>query len=129
VVLINATVSGNTADRRGGGIDASDLRTRNSIIAGNGASTSPDVVGAPTSRVASIVGVPAGSTLGEILDPAGLGDHGGPTLTIALSGTADNPALGGGDPAICAAAPIGGIDQRGIVRGSACDIGAYERAP
>jgi hypothetical protein len=36
-----------------------------------------------------------------------------------------------GDDVVCAAAPVDGIDQRGVARsyGAACDIGAFEDAP
>jgi hypothetical protein len=56
-----------------------------------------------------------------------LSDHGGPTETIALRRSADNPALAGADPADFPA-----VDQRGDVRpapaGSAPDVGAFESA-
>jgi hypothetical protein len=62
------------------------------------------------------------------LDPAGLANNGGPTLTIAL--LPGSPAINAGDQAICAAPPVNGVDQRGYVRpgsGSAnCSIGAFE---
>jgi hypothetical protein len=55
----------------------------------------------------------------------GLADNGGPTQTIALRDAADNPALGGADPATAPA-----TDQRGGVRpqpaGTNPDIGAFE---
>lgn len=56
-------------------------------------------------------------------------DHGGPTptLDIAPGGT----AAGTGDPTVCAAttgaAPVGGLDQRGLARPVVrCSIGAFE---
>ena len=62
------------------------------------------------------------------LDPAGLQNNGGPTQTIALLPT--SPAIGAGDQAVCASAPVNDRDQRGFVRpgvGHAqCSIGAYE---
>jgi len=62
------------------------------------------------------------------VDPAGLANNGGPTQTIALE--AGSPAIDAGDEAICAAAPVDGLDQRGFVRPGAgathCSIGAYE---
>jgi len=58
-----------------------------------------------------------------------LEDNGGPTQTHALLG--GSPAIDMGDDVICAAAPVDGIDQRGVARpyGAACDIGAFEDAP
>jgi predicted outer membrane repeat protein len=56
---------------------------------------------------------------------APLADNGGPTKTHAL--LEGSPAIGVGDPAMCAAAPANGLDQRGFTRGTAaCDSGAYE---
>ncbi len=63
------------------------------------------------------------------LDPAGLADNGGATRTVAL--LPGSPAVNAGDAAACAAAPVGGVDQRGVARpqGARCDVGAYELAP
>ena len=62
------------------------------------------------------------------LAPAGLASNGGATPTIAL--TAGSPAVDAGNDATCAAAPVSGVDQRGVSRtvgaGPHCDIGAYE---
>ena len=60
------------------------------------------------------------------LDPAGLKDNGGPTDTIAI--LSPSAAIDAGDDAVCAAAPVSGLDQRGHFRpaGSHCDIGAFE---
>jgi hypothetical protein len=56
----------------------------------------------------------------------GLADNGGPTPTLALA--AGSPAIDAGDDVVCAADPVNGLDQRGVVRpqGTHCDIGAYE---
>src|SRR5205814_10233162 len=63
-----------------------------------------------------------------LLDPAGPADHGGPTQTIALTG--ESPAIDAGDETVCAAPPVGGLDQRGFDRpgvgATRCSIGAYE---
>jgi hypothetical protein len=61
-----------------------------------------------------------------------LQDNGGPTWTYAL--LSPSPAVDMGNNAICAAPPVGNIDQRGVARpidGTGggvpiCDIGAYE---
>ena len=54
-----------------------------------------------------------------------LANNGGDTQTRALQ--SGSPAIGAGNTAVCAAAPINGIDQRGFMRDTtACDIGAYE---
>jgi hypothetical protein len=48
-----------------------------------------------------------------------LADNGGPTWTHALPD--DSPAIGAGSPTYCLL-----YDQRGILRGKVCDVGAYE---
>jgi uncharacterized repeat protein (TIGR01451 family) len=55
-----------------------------------------------------------------------LGDYGGAAQTLPL--LPGSPAIDAGDATICAAAPVAGVDQRGVVRpqGAACDIGAFE---
>ena len=68
------------------------------------------------------------SNTNPMLAPAGLADNGGPTPTIALQ--VGSPAINAGDQAICAAAPLNNLDQRGYVRpgtgATNCSIGAYE---
>lgn len=53
-----------------------------------------------------------------------LADNGGPTLTHAPHQT--SLAIDAGDDARCAAAPVSGVDQRGVSRtqGAHCDLGA-----
>jgi fibronectin-binding autotransporter adhesin len=64
-------------------------------------------------------------------DPAvgGLRDNGGPTMTCAL--LEGSRAIDSGSDPVCAAAPAGGADQRGVARPQVwhCDIGAYEYCP
>ena len=58
-----------------------------------------------------------------------LNSNGGPTFTMLLG--QGSPAINAGNDAVCAAAPISGLDQRGVTRplGAHCDIGAVEQAP
>ncbi len=52
-------------------------------------------------------------------------DNGG--LTRTLAPLAGSPAVGAADPALCGAAPVGAVDQRGYPRpSSACSLGALE---
>jgi len=55
-----------------------------------------------------------------------LADNGGTTQTMALSPR--SPAINAGDDTACNAAPVSGLDQRGVSRpvGAHCDMGAYE---
>lgn len=63
-----------------------------------------------------------------LLDPAGLASNGGTTQTIALLPA--SPAANAGDDTVCAAPPVGGVDQRGFTRPGVgqthCSIGAFE---
>jgi hypothetical protein len=60
---------------------------------------------------------------------AALADNGGPTQTMAL--LTGSSAIDAASASVCAAAPVNGIDQRGVARpqGPACDIGAFELVP
>jgi hypothetical protein len=68
---------------------------------------------------AIITGDETGNIYGQdpLLGP--LQDNGGPTPTHALLD--GSPAIGAGDPALA-----GTPDQRGVIRGPAVDIGAYQ---
>jgi hypothetical protein len=60
------------------------------------------------------------------LNFGGIGDHGGATWTIPL--LAGSHAIDAGDNAVCNAAPVNKVDQRGTGRnqGVRCDVGAFE---
>lgn len=154
VALAHATIAANGADAGGGirgssnGVAAVEVTLANSIVAdnlSNSASAGPDVfMPSLTSLTAtfSLVGTTEGHGLtdgvdgnlvgvspGFVLDGFGipaLADHGGPTPTHAL--TAASPALDVADATACAAAPVNGLDQRGVARpqGAGCDMGAFE---
>ena len=131
LTLIHVTVSGNEAAYLGGiSLEGTLLHLTNSLVAGNIADEDfDDIDGVPTSDVGSVIGVPDGLTVADILDPAGLLPNGGPTDTIALVRSATNPAVDTADAAACAATPISSLDQRGLPRSGACDVGAYELQP
>ena len=126
----NSTISGNV-----GGINNSGgtLTVTNSILAGNMVSFGADCSGAVIALGPNLIGDPTGCTIigtpPIVADPllGPLADNGGPTLTHAL--LPGSPAIDAGDDAICAAAPVSGVDQRGVKRpqGAHCDLGAYER--
>ncbi|MBI5842518.1 MAG: cadherin domain-containing protein [Chloroflexi bacterium] len=158
VTISNSTFSSNTADGRGGGFynfDGSTTITNSTFSGNSGASgaggieiNSGDLTLSNTIVANSAAGGNCAGTLtdgGNNLDSADtcgftinaeintnpsldalLADNGGPTQTFAL--LADSPAIGAGDDAACAAAPVNNLDQRGFTRPSGvhCDIGAYE---
>jgi len=120
--LINVTIAGN-ADS---GIMAatSPVLLSNSIVANNGT----DCVGSISTG--GIPNLDSDNTCNATItgDPmlGLLRNNGGPSATLALMD--GSPAIDAGDNSICAAAPVNGVDQRGVLRpqGTACDLGAYE---
>ena len=140
LTLTNCTLSNNSAnDFNGGGLDNVGATTlANTIIAnsptGGDCITSGTLTDAGHNLIYDNVyncGLSNG-TNGDIVgsDPAlgPLANNSGPTQTMALM--VDSPALDAADNAICLAAPVNNLDQRGFVRitvkGPVCDIGAYE---
>lgn len=145
LTLNNVTISRNSAGGGGsGGLHKStstlNANVRNTIIAGNTGSASPDATGAFNSQGSNIIAVVGTSTgwigsdhqnVNPLLSPAGF--YGGPGLTlIPLSGS---PAIDGGHNCVidlsCSAAnpPVAiTTDQRGATRpfNTTVDIGAVE---
>lgn len=135
--LVNCTIAGNSAPSAAALSIGVPTTMANTIVAHQaaGASCSGSSV---TSRghnldgdgSCALAGTGDVSSVSAGLGP--LADNGGPTLTHAL--LAGSPAIDQGDDAICAAAPVGGVDQRGQARptdgdgsGTAvCDRGAFE---
>jgi predicted outer membrane repeat protein len=142
--LTNCTLSLNSANT-GGGIwvnpayGGSILNLTNTIVAGNTASTGPDIYGAVATADHNLVGNATGSSgivngvngnivggngkpvINALLGP--LQNNGGPTQTMAL--LAGSPAIGHANNAKAPA-----TDQRGFTRidepGETTDIGAFE---
>jgi parallel beta-helix repeat protein len=120
--LYNSTVALNAATTSIGGVYMDNLANadvQNAIVAGNSRGN-VSAVGFGTT-VSSIIG---GSITG-LLDPAGLQSNGGPTKTIKLLSTAA-AAIDDGNQSVCDG-PGTSVDQRGLSRGTPCDIGAVER--
>jgi hypothetical protein len=119
------------------------LRIRDSIVAGNHASSHPDIAGTLTTGGYNLFQDTSGATFNDPdnkhstdlvgvklpnlgIDPQ-LKANGGLTQTLAL--LAGSPAIDAIPPADCVAVTT---DQRGVKRpqGRGCDIGAYEyKAP
>jgi hypothetical protein len=133
LTLDRCTLSGNSADRGGGLANAGPgtVRIRNTLVAGNQASASPDVGGTLASQGYNLLGDGTGGsgfaatdlvgTADNPIDPllGPLQDNGGPTPTMAL--LPGSPALNTGDPAL-----LGTADQRGVVRTGGVNIGAFQ---
>jgi uncharacterized protein YkvS len=136
VTIRNSTISGNTA-AQGGGIYNGSAQTNliSTIVANNLASSNGNdlkntggTVNASNSLIEDVTGNPINGTntaniTGQdpLLDPNGLKDNGGATLTILLQN---------GSPALNAGSNPNGLltDQRGFDRndGNGVDIGAVE---
>ena len=138
--ILNSTLSGNTASTIGGGVLAvpfngfattaigSTIVAFNSSPAGTGCGVISGVITSLGSNVesgntCSFVQPGDKVNTNPLLGP--LAANGGTTRTHAL--LPGSPAIDAGDPVVCAAAPVGAVDQRGQVRpaGAGCDAGAY----
>jgi len=129
---------GATGSGVGGGFDltAGSATSSNTILAMNTATTSgPDCAGTVSSSGHNLLGSNDGcsgfTAPGDqvnndpLLGP--LQNNGGPTQTMAIP--VGSPAQDHGDAFVCSAAPVNGVDQRGVTRQSdpSCDVGAYEQ--
>jgi sugar lactone lactonase YvrE len=130
--VANSTFSGNAASQGGSGIEfwTGAVTLANDILA-NAGSNCDVTVGSIQDAGGNVedgtgCGFTSASSLSNtnpLLGP--LAGNGGPTWTMGLY--AGSPALGRGVAATCGAAPVSGVDQRGVARGtSACDSGAFE---
>jgi hypothetical protein len=145
-VLRNVTFHGNSAAYGGalnnlGSTGSTHLSLENVILWGDTATVSENEIfndgGTATIQYSVVQGgcwAISGVTCGSgnwITDPllGALANNGGFTQTMAL--LAGSSALDTGLDEICAADPVGGLDQRGVnrPRGLHCDIGAFEEIP
>ena len=127
LVIINSTLSGNSSSL-GGTIynNGNSMTLKNTIVANSQGSGNcegnavTDGGGNLSFPDATCPGVVANPVLGP------LQNNGGHTLTMALG--AGSAAIDTAIDAICAAAPVNNLDQRGVSRpqGAHCDIGAFE---
>ncbi|MGH2390786.1 MAG: Ig-like domain repeat protein, partial [Chloroflexota bacterium] len=132
LTIYNSTISGNSAFINGGGLDnGGSAGLGNTIIAGN--SSGGDCAGSASTDQGGNLDSDGscGFGPGHTFPSPGLGslaNNGGLTQTLAL--LPGSPALGFGLSAICNAAPVNGLDQRGFPRPSTtCDSGAYQSQP
>ncbi|MCC6629765.1 MAG: hypothetical protein IT340_20485 [Chloroflexi bacterium] len=123
--LINSIIAGNMASEADASL-APDCYIDN-YGGGGFLSQGHNLVGSGTgcpSNGPGDVTVDPSTVFTTVLGP--LADNGGPTQTHNL--LVGSPAINAGDSAVCAAAPMSGLDQRGATRpsGIACDIGSVE---
>ncbi|MDP4529303.1 InlB B-repeat-containing protein [Alkalimonas delamerensis] len=140
LTLINSTITENFSSGHAGGLGlmfvsaSTKVQIYNSIIFGNTAGLAPDFadvrleLGVPAVYSHSIIGARWSDNVDDVIinliseDPLllPLADNGGPTLTMAFQ--AGSPALGAG--VLNSDTPS--VDQRGLPRGAAIDIGAFQ---
>ncbi len=134
LTVTNSTFSGNTAPHPGGagggGIDsfAGSVSLAATIVADSVSGGDCSVSSAFTDGgynldddgTCGLVAVTDLSDTNPQLDPSGLQSNGGPTQTIALE--PGSPAIG----ALKSAPLCASSDQRGVVRPTPCDIGAFQ---
>lgn len=158
MTLSNSTVIGNSAAEFGGGVRnfLGTATLRRNLIAGNSAEIGREVDNLNGTLIANgrnlfgfagnagVNGFAPGVTdftpveaLAAILE-AELADNGGETLTHTHALLPGSPALDVAPNTACAAAPVNGVDQRGLPRSvdgdgspssSECDVGAFELQP
>ncbi len=129
VSIVNSTFSGNSASSGGaiqvftGNVDLQNTIITNSLGGDNCSGTNS--LGNNLSSDYTCTGGIDDLTLTDPLLGL-LANNGGATQTFALR--AGSPALDAGNAGACAAAPVNGGDQRGVIRpqGAGCDIGSYE---
>jgi hypothetical protein len=144
LTLTNSTVADNDGnDLFGSGISTVDGVTtlKNTIVALNDDAADCSVGGSGVVNADSF-NIDTDGTCGNATQKTGielnfntLDFYGGTTLTLALR--KGSHAIDAGDPAVCAAAPVNNLDQRGRPRpvdgdniaGAICDVGAFELGP
>lgn len=134
-LFVNTTLAGNTGTN---GADYAEAGTGNVVLKNTIVGDCKITSSAPTpvtdgggnldGGIGCLGALPAqaSSHSNATLNLGPLQDNGGPTLT-RLPG-AGSDALDGGVDSICNADPIGGVDQRGVLRPQLlhCDVGAVE---
>ena len=132
-IVTNSTISGNTSTNatRGAGISLYSTSARltfyNTIIDQSGLDCSQINGGAITADNYNLDsdGTCNNATTSTAISLGPLANHGGSTQTFAL--LPNSPAIDAGAPAVCAAAAINNLDQRGQPRSDLqCDVGAFE---
>ncbi len=131
--ITNTTIAGN-GDGSGNAVLAQSSGTvtvTNTLIGNNSSPNCTGTIGSGGHNIdddstCSFAGTGDLSGASVVLGLGSLADNGGPTDTFALHG--GSQAIDAGDAAVCSAAPISGLDQRGLSRpaGAGCDIGALE---
>lgn len=136
MTFTNTTLAGNHASavsggRAGGIYNWGIVTLQNTIVANNTGGDNCYVFNGTIVDGGGNLSFPDTTCPGINGDPklGPLHNNGGLTNTMALG--AGSGALDAADDAICEAAPVNRLDQRGVIRpqGAHCDIGAVEQEP
>jgi len=125
VTVTNSTFSGNSAFDGGGIKNLSGTATvNNTIVANSSAGGNCNGAIGGSNNLANDDTCGAGFANSSSIQLGALGSFGGSTQTFPL--LPGSSAIDTGDSTVCSAAPVSSLDQRGVARPSACDIGAFE---
>jgi hypothetical protein len=121
-------LSGNASAANSGGIrngPTGTMHLKNNLIANSSAPGDCSNSGTIATNTNNLIesGACSAALSGDPL-LASLGDYGGETQTFAL--LPGSPAINAGDSATCSSSQVNNLDQRGVTRPAACDIGAVE---
>jgi hypothetical protein len=127
ITLTNSTVAGNVAGASGGGLSTwwGTATLTNTIIAYSGGDNCLGSITTNRNNLFDDASCDGMATANINLDPV-LKDNGCPTRTHAL--LAGSAAINAGDVTTCTNNVLLDFDQRGFLRDTHCDIGAYEFA-
>jgi len=124
-LMVNNTLSGNKDSLNSGGTISTFA---NNIIANTTAGADCANFGTITNNIKNLIedGSCSPAFSGDPLLGPLTYSFGSTQVFPLLGDSGTNSAIDGGDTTICANAPVNGLDQRGLARGAACDIGAFE---
>ncbi len=121
--LTNNTIVYNNSPTSGGLRSQGQLHVVNTLISDNtGGDCTVTTFATNTSNFVGDGSCPAAAS-GEAYVST-VGYYGGPLSSVAL--LPGSPAINAGNSSACTSNPVAGFDQRGVARGAACDIGAFE---
>jgi CSLREA domain-containing protein len=135
VTIVNSTFTNNSAATSGAGVYSDgtvnlyNTLLANSVLGSDCFKNSGSISGDHNLIETDGAGSNACATTSPISSDPKLGAMTGSPAYFPLK--PGSPAIEGGNNTTCNAAPVSGLDQRGVVRpqGASCDIGAYEFVP
>ncbi|HEX7914778.1 Ig-like domain-containing protein [Rudaea sp.] len=129
MTITNCTISGNSSANGNDILVRTQLTLANTILAGSCALVTNSVFIDNGGNISGTSSCPFTSATSKTNAPSNLGplaNNGGPTQTMVPG--VGSAAIDAGIDSVCTAAPVNGVDQRGVTRpqGAHCDSGAVE---